>query len=186
MKMLVIGSDQESMENVIDLATDADITAAGKLVQEYDNSAVLKNIQDGFNRGYSSIIMIVQDHIGASIFLNRDKQIRAAPCRTIEDVRLARNNDANVLVFNKNNGFDKNCFKILKQSYDEPKNEDKKAIKTVEKYQRPNKEQQGKEIKMPIKRFEEEPEEEVEIQRPGNRNKGLFKNIKDSLGIIDE
>ena len=71
-------------------------TDTAKLV-DYVRKAVL-------DKSYSTCIIVPADHILASINLNRDKGIRAAICLSKEDMELAKENGANILIIPKGNG----------------------------------------------------------------------------------
>lgn len=70
-------------------------TDTAKLVDYVRKAALDKN--------YSTCIVVPADHIWASINLNRDKMIRAATCLSKEDMRLAKENGANIIIIPKGN-----------------------------------------------------------------------------------
>jgi len=49
-------------------------------------------------KSYSICVVIPKDHIQASILLNRDKGINAAICSSDNDMRAAKENNANVII----------------------------------------------------------------------------------------
>ena len=68
-------------------------TDTAKLVDYVRKAALDKN--------YSTCIVVPSDHIWASINLNRYKGIRAATCLSKEDMELAKENGANIIIIPK-------------------------------------------------------------------------------------
>ena len=77
--------------DILDLGTHSE--------ESVDYPDMARAVADALKEGTKVGLLICGSGIGMSIAANRFKFIRAALCRTLEDVRLARaHNDANVLV----------------------------------------------------------------------------------------
>ena len=177
MKALAIGFNEEIVDSMIDCFADLNISVMGRIINGNDTEAAVRSIQEGINKGYGLVIASIDDNIGASILLNRDKRISAAACSNDYDVELAKKNNANVLVFNENIDLSKNIFNVFKQNTDTQKSttQQNPAYK--------------KQPKINVKQQIQVKESINEISNDNfktSQKKGFLKNIKDSLGIIDE
>ena len=187
MKIFVIG-DEKNLEDAVDFFSDLGMAVVGKVINPNDVNGITNAINDSFTKKYEIVVAYVKDTIGAGIFLNRDKRIRAAVCNTELDVSLAEKNNANVFLINydidvpieifKDFGKNKNT---TKKDMEEYKSEKKHIIKS---------EDNKSHFKLNNSHKEKNVEETEPIEKEGevkeSKSKGFFKNIKDSLGIVDE
>lgn len=179
MKVLVIGSDEKKLEEIIDELEGLNLSVIGKIIENSSSEMLIKNVNEGLNKGYELLFIGLKDNIGAGILLNREKRIRAAPCSNYMDIELAIGNRANVILINNKMELPKGIFKLFRQRSEEKIKEkqdrnDEKNEKVVKTREMPPKEQKER-------RFVEE-----ETEQKNKSNVGFLKNIKDSLGIIDE
>lgn len=189
MKLLVIGNG-EQLDNTIDFFSELNFGVVGKSLNHDDVTGITKTIMDSLEKGYGLIIAYVNDGIGASIYLNRDKKIRAAPCSTELDVELAKKNNANVILLSTEANVHTSMLKPLKEVHSgrvvethlkKNKEEHRHAIKHHE-----SEEIQTQRVGRTLKNEEVEEEEEEAPEHMHRGKKGFFKGIKDSLGIVDE
>ena len=179
MKVLVIGSDEKTVEEIVDGLEGLNLSVIGKTIENNNSEVLIKNVNEGLNKGYELLFIGLKDNIGAGILLNRDKRIRAAPCSNHTDIELAINNKANVILLNNKIELPKGIFRLFMQEYEErikekhDKNNEinEKVVKTNEMSHKERKEHKFV-------------EQEIELKNKGSS--GFLKNIKDSLGIIDE
>ena len=132
------------------------------------------------DKSYSTFIVVPADHIMASISFNRDKNIRAATCLSKEDMGLAKENGANIIIIPKGNGAIASemlggLFTAAVQQNPKP---DTMAVKqdSVQQRMHTDQTQQQKQETMP------EARQEVKSQQ-AYEGKGMLKKLKHSLGI---
>ncbi|MGC8479418.1 MAG: hypothetical protein ACP5M9_01995 [Candidatus Micrarchaeia archaeon] len=189
MKVFVIG-DEKTLEDALDFFSDLGMTVVGKVINPNDVSGITTAINDSFTKGYGIVVAYVKDTIGASIFLNRDKRIKAAVCNTELDVALAEKNNVNVFLINNDVDVSIGIFKAMKKNKNNAKDQleerksekhiaSKSAVESTEYFVKLNKSGEQK------KAIGDEPLQE-EREPKESKGKGFFKNIKDSLGIVDE
>ncbi len=187
MKLLVIGNG-EQLEDTVDFFSELNFGVVGKSLEHDDVSGITKTIVDSLEKGYGLIVAYVNDGIGAGIFLNRDKKIRAAPCSTDLDIELAKKNNVNVILLSTEADIDLNILKPLKninngKVVEADVKKDREGSRNVIKRSETREPVTYKEDKKSLK------QEEINEEKPEqvNKNKkGFFSNIKDSLGIVDE
>ncbi|MEM0200982.1 MAG: RpiB/LacA/LacB family sugar-phosphate isomerase [Candidatus Micrarchaeaceae archaeon] len=182
MKILVIGQG-EQLENTVDFFSEINFGVVGKSLNHDDVSGITKTIIESLEKGYGLVVAYVNDGIGAGISLNRDKRIRAANCSTELDISLAKKNNVNVILLSTEAKLNVNILKpfaeiniinqnVVNNNY-KKENQDKETLKN----------RNGKKV---IKNQTEENNYEVINVNKNKDKKGFFKNIKDSLGIVDE
>ncbi len=179
MKVLVIGNNEKTLEDIVDELEGLNLSVIGKTMENSSPEMLIKNVNEGLNKGYELLVIGLKDNIGAGILLNREKRIRAAPCSNQIDIELAIGNAANVILLNNKIELPKGIFRLFRKEYEEnvkekqDKNDGKneKVVKTKEIIHKEQKE----------RKFVEQ---EIEPKTKGSS--GFLKNIKESLGIIDE
>lgn len=132
------------------------------------------------DKSYSTCIVVPADHILASINLNRDKNIRAAICLSKEDIELAKENDANIIIIPKGNGATASeilggLFTADVQQNPKPDTINVKQESVPQRMYTDKRQQQKQETV-------QEARQEVKSQQTYN-GKGVFKKLKHSLGI---
>ncbi len=191
MKLLVIGNG-EQLEDTIDFFSELNFGVVGKSLNHDDVSGITKTITDSLEKGYGLVVAYVNDGIGASISLNRDKRIRAASCSTELDVELAKKNNVNVILLSTEANVHTSMLRPLKETH---------TGRVIETHLKKNKEEyrhtvkphesgeiRTQRVERTLKNEEvEEDEDQEEVPEHMHRGKkGFFKGIKDSLGIVDE
>jgi hypothetical protein len=145
-----------------------------------DIKNIAKIASNNVSSGY--VIVLVDDPILASMILNKENKINAALCDSENDIASALKDNANVFIIGDK--FEKPewlySLMINKENKQEIKKINDSALDLKQKQQNEN-----KQIKEEIKKNEKiyvENQKEIEAD---SKNKGIFKKIKGSLGIID-
>ncbi len=177
MKILILGENEDDVENLVDMLNGLNQSLMGRVINGEGNDATVKGIQEGLNKGYDLVIVKIDNNIGTAMLLNKDKRINAAPCSTVYDIKLAKSNNANVILLSKNNELDKDAFKIFKLAQNSTSSTQQQNVSN----ERPIKVRQQIVTKEQPKNIEP-----VVNQNTEQKSKGFFKNIKESLGITEE
>ena len=176
-----------------------------------DTKELIRSVYKLESSGNFNITVVVpDDHVAASILLNKYQDLRAAVCSSGDDIRLAVKNTANVIIL-KNTGADKVLSAI--REVQELKTGEAGHMQQRQAPQRQVQEQQddeerapGFKIAMPelfhkAWKAKQEPEEQQERKRQkakpapepdyeeevdNSKVKGVFNKLKNSLGIIDQ
>ena len=98
MKILAVSNVSGEVDRAVEALENADAKIVAKEIPG-DLNALDKTVHDSVRSGmYDYVLALPSDHIGACIQLNKYKEIKAAPCISEEDIRLAALNGANVIV----------------------------------------------------------------------------------------
>ncbi len=172
LKILAISNSEGCVERIVEAFENTDANIVAKEEKEGDEE-LFGRVSEAMNRGnYDYAIVAVDDHIAASITLNKLQNISAAVCDSRNEVRLARSHGANVIIVK----VDQKKFDYLAVGIEKQK---RKPEKMEQQREVPEK----KEAREEKAGEEEEPEEDY---APRSSGKGLMGKIKDSLGIVDE
>ncbi len=169
MKVLAVSNVEGWTDRIVDLFEDKDVNivakeSAGKLrdVGAMVSEAMAKGI-------YEYAIVAVDDHVGATVVLNKYENLRAAECSSGEDLKLARDNSVNVIIVKA----DLKRLDYLAEGIDRTKPVKKDAVP---------KQKEGTERREAVKEEEDADEED----RPqGKAGGGIMNRLKDSFGIVD-
>ncbi len=128
------------------------------------------------DKSYSACIIVPADHIMASISLNRDKNIRAAICVSKEDIGLAKENGANIIIIPNGSGAtaSETLSGLFTAAAQQNQGSDTRLVQMGSTQQKieANQRQQPK----------QEAKQETRSQQT-YEGKGMFKKLKHSLGI---
>ena len=131
------------------------------------------------DKSYSTCIVVPADHIMASINLNRDKNIRAAICLSKEDLELAKENGANIIIIPKeSNSTASEVLGGLFTAAQQDSRPDTMAVRQESVPQRINTDQRQQQKQETV----QEARQEVKSQQ-AYEGKGMLKKLKHSLGI---
>lgn len=176
-KILAISNVEGCAERIIDAFEDSDASIIAKEAKE-DMEELSESVSSTMGKGmYDYAIVAVEDHVGATIEMNKCSNLRAALCDSEEDVQMAKRNRANVMIVRPS----QKRFDFIVDGMSLPAKEAKKAPKNEKLFQ-PKKEEKPKREEAPEE--DEEEEEYEDYQR--SRGKGLVGRLKDSLGIVDK
>lgn len=151
--------------------------------EDSDIGTVSRKVADAVGRnGYDYVIVAMEDHVGAVIELNKQANLRAALCDSVDDIELAKRNSANVIIVRPS----QKRFDYLADVWDSKATQKSKGRNTrlFQQKEKEDEKQAREEERKKSKesREEEEPEEDTRQKRKG----GIMGRFKDSLGIIDE
>ena len=178
MKILAISDVDGGAEKVADAFESTGVSIIAK-EERISMRELGERVLTAFDKGYDYAIVVTRDHISAMIVLNKMNNIRAALCDTDEDVRLSRNNGANVLIVKPSQKrFDYLCSIVAQQQ--QPAKQDKKQ-QAEQKAQQRQEERPRKQA--PVVEDKEDGEYE-DYEKSGG--KGIVGKLKDSLGIVDK
>lgn len=185
MKILAISNLDDFVDKIIDAFDGTDVSVVAKQ-DKSDLQGIVKQVSDAMAKGtYSYAILAADDHIGASVLLNKSKGIRAGVCESEADLDLAKENEVNVIILKASEtdleylpkGIGAGSAPAVKKSAEpEPK---KQQAQTKQQQAQPKKQEEP----------EEEPEEDQQEEDTGQQQgsgKGFMSKIKDSLGIVDK
>ncbi len=164
MRILAISDFEGGAEKVSDALEGV---GASIVEKEVSKDRFEKAVAEAIKQGkYDMVIAVPEDHIGASMRLNREAGMKAALCASKEDAFLAKKNGANVIIIRRS----------------------EKEIEYIAEGLGASRTGMGSIVSRKTARKEEKEEsdegEESEEDMP--RRKGFIGSLKDSLGIVDE
>lgn len=144
-------------------------------------------------RSRDQVIVVARDPIGAGMLLNKQDGVDAAVCGSLDDVKLAKENGANVIVIRDINsnelqeivaqaagsGGVTHMIKMPQMKMPQIKMPETRAPQPMPKQQ--EREEKRQKIVMPKKAKQEAQQEE---QTRTHRSNGVVDKIKDYLGIL--
>lgn len=179
LKILAISNVEGCAERIVDALGNKDVSIIAK-EESIGLELLSERVSAAMNKGaYEYAIVAVEDHVGATVLLNKSGSIRAAVCDSAEDVRLARKNDVNVMIVRA----DQKRFDYLgsgiaqAQKPQERREKPEKAFESRKQEEKPRKQAEQEE--------DDQDEEEEDYRKSGGKG-GIFGRLKDHLGIIDE
>lgn len=97
MKLLVLSNVSGGVDKVVDLLQQRNSVVAKE--SSVPNDALVQTVANELTKGtYDAVIVIARDPIGAGMLLNKQEGVEAAVCGSAEDVGMAQDNGANVIV----------------------------------------------------------------------------------------
>ncbi len=175
-KILAISNVEGCSERVADAFEDTDASIIAR-DEQGDLGVLQEKIETAIGRkAYDYIIVVVEDHVGASMMFNKSQGVRAALCDSEEDMKLAKNGDANVIIARSG----QKKFNYIAEGISSVSGGSKKEA-------RPHVTEARKQDEKPRKqeREAEKAEEEDEEDERGAQGKGIIGKLKNQLGIVD-
>ncbi|HUB92849.1 MAG TPA: RpiB/LacA/LacB family sugar-phosphate isomerase [Candidatus Saccharimonadales bacterium] len=187
MKILAISNVEGCAERIVEAFEDTDASIVAKEESDGTEELAEKVSQAIGRRVYEYAVVAVDDQVGATIALNKMGNIRAAVCDSAEDVRLARKNDANVMIVRASmKRFDYLAGAAGQAAKPERDAKQKKVFEMKKQEEKEEPKEQRKKQQQQEKEEEEEPEDEEDDDYQKGSGKGMLGRLKDHLGIIDE
>lgn len=194
MKLLVLSNISGTTDMVLDALGDSVNVVAKEANLATDAMAGIV-IEQMNRRAYDRILIIAKDPIGAGIAMNKQEGIEAAVCGSVDDVRLANDNGANVIIIRDPHSKDfesildavaqsGGMLKGLKLNVKMPKlapKQENVATSAPAALQRPKKKKPAPEEEQEEEAPQPEPAPEDEDVAP---RKGVVGKLKDYLGIM--
>jgi hypothetical protein len=185
-RLLVLSNIPGSVDRIVDiLQTHSNIIAKeASMAESTMASMVAEQLK---NRSYDQAIVVARDPIQAGILLNKKDGVQAVVCHSIDDVRLAKENGANVIVI-RNMSSDSAAEVIAQAAGMSARGIKMPQIRMPESLlpqQQPK--QQEKEPQkrgILVSRKAKKPEPEEEEPRRGSHSGKMMDKIKDYLGIV--
>ncbi len=195
MKFLVLSNIAGSVDGVVDVVQQRHSVVAKE--SSMTNEAMARTAGEGLEKGqYDAVIVIAKDPIGAGMILNKQEGVEAAVCSSAEDVRMAKDNEANVIVI-KDIGSDRlqdildqiagtdGVARRLKAGIRIPKAEPKAAQRARQPERETGEGQPEKKQRDRREEADGEPtEEEKKLASISGTRKGIAGKLKDALGIL--
>lgn len=172
MKILAVSNVEGCTDRLVDAFEDSDASIVAK-----EESGGIDDLEDkisvAMNKGiYAYAIVMVEDYVGATIALNKSNSIRAAVCDSADDLELAVNNRANVIIVKTSTKkFDYLVDEMSQESEPEKKPKPEKEPSTKKQDERPKKQEEMEKEEDPL---------------PKSSGKGFMGRLKDQLGIIED
>lgn len=174
LKILAISNVEDCAESIVEVFENSDASVVAK-EEQAGSEELARMASDGLSKkGYQYAIVVTDNHIGADIALNKLQNVRAAVCAGPDDLKLAISNNANVIIVKSTDRRFDYLSDLLKSESSSQKQQPKKQRQeTIQKQQSAPQKPEPK-------------EEEPEPKRSGGGKGGIFGQLKDSLGIMDE
>jgi ribose 5-phosphate isomerase RpiB len=113
MKILVLGSSDDYLDDAIDAFSNAGVGTVGKVLSG-GLSEFCSAVEDAIiKKGYDIVIGSSSDYIAAGIELNRHTQIRAAVINSKQDINAASKNRINVFLISGDSSIIKELAKTV-------------------------------------------------------------------------
>ncbi len=96
MKVLVISNVPDAAEGIVNALDGAGFSIVEKEADSIEKMA--DTADDAISKGYSSVIAITDNPMGAGIAMNKRENVRAVVCETGNDAKAAKRNKANTII----------------------------------------------------------------------------------------
>lgn len=173
-KILAISNVDGCTDRIVEVFENTDASIVAK-EETGGVKAMCDRVSEAMNKGiYEYAIVATDDHVGATVNLNKYDKLKAAVCDSDYDIELALKNDVNVIIIRS----DQRKLNYLADGIaKEPERQEKKEkLEKVEKVEVKHKEEKHE--------SKEEKVEESHSHKGGGKG-GIFGRVKDSLGIMD-
>ena len=192
MKLLVISNVSGSVDKIVDILQNRSNVIAKE--SNATSATIAPSAAEQLSSGaYDMVLVVARDPIGAGMLLNKQEGIDAAVCNSVDDVKLAKDNGANVIVVRDidsaalqdivvqaaGGGF-AHGMKMPQVKMPQMKMPEMKMPQMGQKQQPEREEKKQKSI---MAKKQKEEEEEVEERHTSNDGT-LIGKIKDYLGIL--
>lgn len=192
MRLLVLSNINGGVDKIFHMAKRGSNIDSKEATNLSDNGIVQNTTAALADGSYGGVIIVAKDPIGINILLNKQEGVESVVCASAEDVGLAKENGANVIVIRNINsdelpeivsaavgGGMAGGLKSMRMPRFLPKKEE--PVEEEGEMQKERTKEKSRPIFRPVKKKDEP--EEAEPQRKGD-GKSIANKIKNYLGIV--